>query len=186
MHVKETITLFDYEQIRNGHYVVKLSGNHGIIFLFDSVGELKKEINLDLETLEGIFLFETVCKPIIKKEKINDVIPPRMDFEEFQELALKSAIYPNIGNNIVYPSLGLAGEAGEVSNKVKKIFRDNNGILSREASLGIGKELGDVLWYVAAMCKELNLDMTKVAIDNIKNLNNRKERGTLKGSGDNR
>lgn len=82
-----------------------------------------------------------------------------------------------------YASLGLAGEAGELANKIKKFIRDGYDESKIESLKG---ELGDVLWYVAALAKELNLNLDEVAEENIKKLFSRKERGVLQGSGDNR
>lgn len=109
-----------------------------------------------------------------------------MTFDEYQSKALKTAIYPNIGANFIYPALGLVGEAGEVADKVKKVIRDKNGCLDEETIKELGKELGDVLWYIAALCSELNLSLNDMAKNNIDKLNSRKERDKIKGSGDNR
>ena len=109
-----------------------------------------------------------------------------MKMNEYQKLARGTAMYPNIGSNFVYPVLGLSGESGEVAEKFKKIIRDNNGIVTEEKKDEIAKELGDVMWYIANICCELNLDMEYVANKNIEKLYSRKERGVLHGSGDNR
>ena len=109
-----------------------------------------------------------------------------MEFSEYEDLIRKTAIYPRRGNNIVYPALGIAGEAGEVADKVKKIERDKQGIWDREDKYAIGKELGDVLWYVTAEALELGLTLEEVAKGNMEKLLGRRERGTLSGSGDDR
>ncbi|MBT6401437.1 nucleoside triphosphate pyrophosphohydrolase family protein [candidate division WWE3 bacterium] len=109
-----------------------------------------------------------------------------MDFDKFQKEALSTAIYPNRGNNLVYPVLGLVGEAGEVAEKVKKLIRDDDGVLSDERKELLKKELGDVLWYVAATADEMGLTMSEVAEHTIEKLKSRKERGVLKGDGDTR
>jgi NTP pyrophosphatase (non-canonical NTP hydrolase) len=109
-----------------------------------------------------------------------------MNFEDYQTRAMSTAIYPNRGNNLVYPVLGLNGEAGEIAEKLKKIIRDSGGELSPESRKDLSKELGDILWYVAACCDELGLRMDSVASANIAKLASRKERGQLSGSGDNR
>ena len=67
-----------------------------------------------------------------------------LTLNEYQQLALETAIYPN---PIIYPTLGLTGEAGEVSDKVKKVLRDNDSVFTDEKKLEIAKEIGDVLWY---------------------------------------
>jgi NTP pyrophosphatase (non-canonical NTP hydrolase) len=99
---------------------------------------------------------------------------------EYQDMAAATAIYKT-EHQVIYPALGLAAEAGEVANKVKKILRD--GKFDRE---GISDEIGDCLWYIAALCRDLNVDLSEVAKNNISKLRDRKERGTLKGSGDKR
>lgn len=109
-----------------------------------------------------------------------------MTFDAFQESAGKTAIYPGRGKNLIYPVLGLAGESGEVAEKVKKIIRDDGGEVTTEKREQIAKELGDVLWYVAAICHELRLSMGAVAAGNLVKLASRQQRGTLTGSGDNR
>ena len=109
-----------------------------------------------------------------------------MNFKEYQEKSAETALYPNRGQNFIYPTLGLVGEAGEVAEKVKKILRDNDGKLEETRVQEIKKELGDVLWYVAALCRELGLDMGEVARLNIEKLQSRKKRNKLGGSGDDR
>jgi len=109
-----------------------------------------------------------------------------MTFEEYQKLTQKTALYPNKGHNFVYPTLGLSGESGEVAEKVKKIFRDNNGIVDEKIKITIQKELGDVLWYVAQIATEFDLSLDRIANENIKKLSSRKQRSMLHGDGDNR
>ena len=103
-----------------------------------------------------------------------------LDLNSYQRAAERTAIYAS-KHAILYPALGLAGEAGEVANKVKKMMRD--GEFDRE---GIKQELGDCLWYIAAMCRDLNVSMTDLAMANLEKLLDRKSRGTLKGNGDKR
>lgn len=112
-----------------------------------------------------------------KVEKLND----------YQNLAEQTAIYPGKGSimGLVYTALGL-GEAGEVQNKVKKILRDDNQVLTEEKRNAIAKELGGNLWYIAMCSKELGYSLEEIAQLNINELFSRKERGVLKGSGDNR
>ena len=104
----------------------------------------------------------------------------QMTFEEYQIEAEKTAIYPK-EHEIVYPALGLAGEAGEVANKVKKMLRD--GKFDRE---DVAAEVGDCLWYIAALCRDLHFDMTDLAQHNLNKLKSRMDRGTIQGSGDKR
>jgi len=87
---------------------------------------------------------------------------------------------------LFYVSLGLAGEAGEIAGKVKKILRDHDGRMTYSVRNALAKELGDILWYVAELCTLLDLDMGDVANGNVTKLQDRQERGTLQGDGDNR
>lgn len=109
-----------------------------------------------------------------------------MNFQEYQEKSRKTAIYPKAGENYIYPTLGLAGEAGEVAEKIKKILRDNGGVVSEEKKEELKKELGDVLWYVSQIASELGLSLDEIAEMNIQKLYSRMERDKLKGSGDDR
>lgn len=108
------------------------------------------------------------------------------DFNDYQYRSRSLARYPNIGNNFVYPVLGLSGESGEVSEKIKKILRDKNGLLNDEDRVAILKELGDVLWYIAQMAAEIGYTLEEVALANLEKLYGRLKRGTLHGSGDDR
>ncbi|HCP08720.1 MAG TPA: hypothetical protein DIT25_02910 [Candidatus Moranbacteria bacterium] len=109
-----------------------------------------------------------------------------MNFEEYQTKSRRTALYPNIGENFIYPTLGLTGEAGEVAEKIKKVIRDNEGKLNDEIRMTIEKELGDVLWYISQLASELGLSLDDVAEKNIEKLASRLEKGTLHGNGDNR
>ena len=103
-----------------------------------------------------------------------------LEMDKYQQQAATTAIYDQ-KHAVIYPALGLAAEAGEVANKVKKIMRD--GKLDRD---GIASEIGDCLWYIAALCRDLNIDMETVAYDNLEKLHGRQKRGTLRGNGDKR
>jgi NTP pyrophosphatase (non-canonical NTP hydrolase) len=108
-----------------------------------------------------------------------------MNFSDYQAGAAKTAVYPGRGEgNWVYPALGLAGEAGEICEKVKKCIRDDGGKMSDERRALLAKELGDVLWYVATLASELGLSMDDIAAGNLAKLAARKSAGTLHGSGD--
>lgn len=109
-----------------------------------------------------------------------------MNFSDYQQNASTTALYPNAGNNLYYPALGLGGETGEVLNKIKKVMRDHGGTITDEYREILRSELGDVLWYVAALARELNLDLDDIAQANLKKLFSRKERGGLGGDGDSR
>lgn len=106
-------------------------------------------------------------------------------FDEYQEGAVKTAIYPK-REQVVYPAMGLAGEAGEVVNQVKKILRDDNYDITDARRAAIRKEIGGVMWYVAALCTDLGLNLGDVCRENLVILASRQRRGTLKGEGDNR
>lgn len=109
-----------------------------------------------------------------------------MNFEDYQVAARKTAIYPFMGTNLWYPTLGLAGESGEVSEKVKKIYRDFDGKVSDEKREEIVRELGDVLWYIANIGSELHVSLEYIALQNIKKLVDRTMRNQVHGDGDNR
>ena len=109
-----------------------------------------------------------------------------MDFKEYQKKSKETAIYPTVGKNFVYPTMGLAGETGEVSEKIKKLFRDKNGVATDDDKKELQKELGDVLWYLSQIATEFDLDLNEIAEKNIEKLFSRKKRGTLHGNGDNR
>ena len=110
----------------------------------------------------------------------------KLDFNLYQKHARKTAIYPNLGNNFVYPTLGLTGEAGEVAEKIKKVIRDKNGLIDKNTRRELKKELGDVLWYLTNLATEIGLSLEEIARTNLKKLASRKKRGKIHGSGDNR
>lgn len=109
-----------------------------------------------------------------------------MTFSDYQIEARKTAIYPKSGEveGLMYAALGLAGEAGELSNHIKKMWRD--GALDPVQQEGMRKEVGDILWYVAQVATELGVDLEEAAQANVQKLRSRMERGVIGGSGDNR
>ena len=109
-----------------------------------------------------------------------------MDINEYQVKAHETSITPKVGEMFVYPTLGLAGEAGEIANKIKKVFRDKGGVVTSETKEELKKELGDVLWYVAELTTQLDLSLEEIATLNIERLHSRKVRGVIRGGGDNR
>lgn len=113
-----------------------------------------------------------------------------MTMNEYQEKAGTTAAYPSMGENLCYPAMKLAGEAGEYCDKVGKRWRNTGSMSSRGMEPGeieeYVKELGDVLWYIAASAKELGITLEQVAELNLKKLADRKERGVIKSEGDNR
>ena len=112
-----------------------------------------------------------------------------MTLNDYQNISAKTAIYKD-KDKLLYTALGLAGEAGEIANKVKKIIRDKdftgNAVdsLNHEEKYALIKELGDVLWYVSAIAHDLGFSLSHVADINVGKLQSRKERGVLQGSGD--
>lgn len=106
-----------------------------------------------------------------------------MTLNEYQQQALETAIYPGRGQNLIYPALKLCGEAGEVAEKVGKALRDGAPADLRRLLV---LELGDVLWYVAAMADEIGATLDEVAAANLTKLSSRAARGQLSGSGDER
>ena len=113
-----------------------------------------------------------------------------MNLDEYQRKAEKTAIYPKgTGNGtigLMYCSLGVAGEAGEVADNVKKMMRDDGCVLTPDRRIKIEDEVGDVLWYLANTANELGTSLNAIAEKNLKKLNSRKKRNKLKGSGDTR
>jgi NTP pyrophosphatase (non-canonical NTP hydrolase) len=109
-----------------------------------------------------------------------------MNFTEYQTRSRATAKYPAIGHAVIYPTLGLVNEAGEVAGKIKKVFRDKNGEISPETRQALKAELGDVLWYLAQTCTELEISLDEVAESNITKLLDRQARGKIQGDGDNR
>lgn len=111
---------------------------------------------------------------------------PQLNFETYQQRSRATARYPDAGSNVIYPTLGLCSEAGEVADKVKKVLRDAKGEFSPEALAAIRLELGDVLWYVAQLATELGLDLDLIARANLEKLASRASRNVISGSGDSR
>ncbi len=127
-----------------------------------------------------------------------------LSFADYQRLSRRTAIYPRMGKNTLYPTLGLVGESsetvvslleailgliknsGNISEAIKKSQRDDAGILTDDRRERVVKELGDILWYVSALSWEIGIPLHEIAKINIEKLHGRKERGKLKGSGDNR
>ena len=109
-----------------------------------------------------------------------------MNFTEYQNLALATAIYPKKYETI-YPALGLCGEAGEVAEKIKKSIRDGlHNWPDEQFKEDLTKELGDVLWYISALASDLDISLNEIAESNLQKLASRKKRNVIGGSGDNR
>jgi len=121
-------------------------------------------------------------------------------FGTYQRIATKSAIYPGKGTplGLMYVALKLNGEAGEFAEHVGKAMRDDFfGQYNHDAGGGdipltkerkdlLIKEVGDILWYLSAICNELNIDLFDTAVANLEKLKSRSERNKLQGSGDTR
>jgi len=111
-----------------------------------------------------------------------------LTLDAYQAETAETAVYPGAGEGgldaIVYTTLGLSGEAGEIPNKVKKILRDAGGTITNETRDAISKEIGDTLWYVARLADELGYSLGDIAQANLDKLNSRAERGVIGGSGD--
>ncbi|MGC8730279.1 MAG: nucleoside triphosphate pyrophosphohydrolase family protein [Candidatus Micrarchaeia archaeon] len=106
-----------------------------------------------------------------------------MNLSEYQEKAHSTAIYPSeLDGAYFYPAIGLAGEVGELLNKIKKIARDNASLNKEDVKL----ELGDILWYLSELAGSFGISMDNVAEANLEKLARRKSNGTLRGSGDQR
>ena len=154
-----------------------------------------KERILKIENTPDDFTADTL-KEMIKAEldvsrhgEVDEIIDKEfnkpLSLNEYQNKAIETAIYGE-GSKIIYPTLGLTGEAGEVADKVKKVLRDNNGVFTDEKKLEIAKELSDTCWYIAALARDLGYTMEEICIINLEKLKSRQERGVIGGSGDNR
>lgn len=116
-------------------------------------------------------------------ESSDDII------SRYIEVTRETALYPEAGSGsimaLAYVGLGL-GEAGEVQGKLKKVIRDDNGVITEERRQEILDEVGDIIWYTVRLCDELNVGFDAVLTRNIEKLLDRKERNVIKGSGDKR
>ena len=108
------------------------------------------------------------------------------DFNTYQTESRKTWGIIPMNHPVVYPTMGLVNEVGEIAGKIKKIFRDQDGQITEEDRQSLKKELGDVLWYLTQICTELYLTLEEVAETNITKIFSRQERGKLGGDGDNR
>jgi NTP pyrophosphatase (non-canonical NTP hydrolase) len=110
-----------------------------------------------------------------------------MTFDEYQKRALTTVISQDDSfKDTLHWVLGINGEAGEVAEKVKKIIRDKDGVMTEQDKKELGKELGDVLWYLAVFAHDLGLSFDDIAGQNLDKLKSRQARGVLGGTGDNR
>lgn len=116
-----------------------------------------------------------------------------MEMNRYQVLTGVTAIYerPSLEacgqmGPLLYTILGLNGEAGELANKVKKILRDNKGVITEDLRVELRKEIGDCLWYISELAAQLGTTLDIVADENVRKLQRRQSKGTLQGSGDSR
>lgn len=107
----------------------------------------------------------------------------KLTFNNYQKYARETAIYKD---GIFYPALGLCSESGEVADKIKKIYRDNNGIISEENKEQLIKEMGDVLWYLANMSTDLNVTLEDIAKKNLEKIQARQKKNLIHAEGDDR
>ena len=107
------------------------------------------------------------------------------DLDMYQQVAKQTAIYPR-EQAIIYPTLGLTGEAGEVANKVKKIIRDDGNKINKGLVQEISAEIGDCLWYISVLADDIGVKLSDIANGNLEKLANRKKKGTIHGAGDDR
>ena len=122
--------------------------------------------------------FGTQTNETHKYKKISDL-------DMYQQVAKTTAIYPR-EQAIIYPTLGLTGEAGEVANKVKKIIRDGTNKNNENLVQEISAEIGDCLWYISVLAGDIGVKLSDIANNNLIKLANRKKNNTIHGSGDDR
>lgn len=110
-----------------------------------------------------------------------------MTFDEYQKQALTTLIsHPDPLMDKTIMVLGISGEASEIAEKWKKIVAYREGVLTDEDKRELGKEIGDVMWYLSVFASMLGLSMDDIAHANAEKLASRKARGVQKGAGDNR
>ncbi len=109
-----------------------------------------------------------------------------MNFNKYQKLSKQTAFYPKEIKPFLYLTLGLAGESGEVVEKIKHVIRDKKGIFNKKEKKEIANELGDILWYMTQLAAELDYSLEDIAKMNIEKLFSRKKRKKLAGRGDSR
>ncbi len=108
-------------------------------------------------------------------------------FGDYQKESRKTYSHvPTNNHDLVYPSLGLSSEVGELMGKIKKVYRDKNGVIDAETKENMKGELGDILWYLTQICTNLNLTLEEIGEANLTKLFDRLKRGVVKGEGDNR
>jgi len=113
-----------------------------------------------------------------------------MNFREYQIECRKTDVGTSAQDNLkpgwLYYALGISGEAGELTEKIKKLFRDKKGEVDQEFLDSVIKEMGDILWYMGRLADTFEIDFGDVAKINVEKLLDRMERGKLHGDGDDR
>lgn len=188
------------DRIQNDHRLTQISL---VKFTDEQVETVAKHLDVSVEEvqtylsgdvprdadMERAFYAVTSMYPF-RPNGVGEPLPLNLHhFDLYQQRAGTTAMYPGRGQSLCYPAMGLAGEAGEVNEKAKKIVRDRQDLFAQPNDVErekIKKELGDVLWYIAAICHEAGLSMKDVAEANLKKLASRKERGVIHGDGDDR
>lgn len=157
---------------------LKESGNE---VMAKAVGELL----IEHDSLQMLLEEAARGADVVNKELLSQ---DSLTLDAYQIVALSTAIYPGSGEfqGLDYTTHGLTGEAGEISNKVKKIIRDHHSQVDDLTALDLAKEAGDVLWYVACFAHELGMSLGQIAALNVEKLKSRQARGKLGGSGDER
>lgn len=102
-----------------------------------------------------------------------------MTFNEYQAETKKTSIYPNVGRNFTYPAFGIASEAGEIADTLKRVVRDKKSVYGEADRELIKADIGDLLWYAAALASEFELRFDDVATYNLEKLAKRMREGTL-------
>ena len=122
-----------------------------------------------------------LCVFISRSEEAD----PRINFDDYQSATTRTAVFPE-SMGLTYTALGINGEAGEVAELVKKLYRDFAGVTDKKFRHAATLEVGDVLWYLAQFCRMAEISLEDCARRNLEKLASRQERGTLHGSGDER
>lgn len=128
------------------------------------------------------FQKDSIIKPELHNENHYN---PVDTFDEYQRVAMSTKAYGK-GLPVFYPALKLNGEAGEVAEKIGKIWRDKEGYVSHDDKKEIEKELSDCLWYICAIADDLSINLVQIANTNIYKILDRRKRGVISGNGDNR
>ena len=123
---------------------------------------------------------EADAKRWMEKKKMSGITAT-----EYQIRAAETAIFPK-EKALEYLTLGLTGEAGEIANKVKKLIRDGEDTMPHDWKEQLASEIGDVLWYCAALASDLDMSLSVIAKQNKDKLEARLKKGTIQGSGDKR